>query len=517
MLTDETSLAYTYDDAGQLSSETLQAYASNGPQAVQYTYDLDGNRQTLTYPSGYSVTADYTARNQLRSLTAGTAVPAAYVYDLAGNRTSKQLENGTSVEYGYDFANRIEHIAQRAGTTTFADLNYGYDEVKRRKYVKREDGRGDVYGYDAADQVTGVQYNAQTPDTTSANPDRTQDFDYDPAGNRITSAENSASTSYTRNDLNQYTAVGADQPTYDANGNLTQLNGTAYTYDAQNRLMTATSAQSIDSFTYDARDRCIRRANSVKDSERPYYGEYYVYDGWNLIEEQNTTSNTATRYVHGAEIDELILRRTPTLRTYYHQDALGSTIAISSATGTLLERYSYDVYGKPTFMDGSGNPLASSAKGNRFLFTGREWLANAQLYDYRNRAYSASLGRFGQVDPIRFSARDSNLYRYVFNQPTQLRDSFGLRCVCEGAGKWRWEADGPEPSRVTFGPTPADDCNYIAAHRQWDMQKKCTHCDDEGNPVVDHDCVNKRGGETLEAWAEISPCNSGWAGRGPRR
>jgi len=63
---------------------------------------------------------------------------------------------------------------------------------------------------------------------------------------------------------------------------------------------------------------------------------------------------------------------------------------------------------------------------NRFLFTGREWLGQAGIYDYRNRLYSASLGRFLQTDPIRFEAGDVNLYRYVGNDPVNLWDPFGL-------------------------------------------------------------------------------------------
>jgi RHS repeat-associated protein len=59
------------------------------------------------------------------------------------------------------------------------------------------------------------------------------------------------------------------------------------------------------------------------------------------------------------------------------------------------------------------------------LFTGREWLSQVDLYDYRNRVYSASLGRFLQTDPIRFAARDVNIYRYVSNRPVNLADPTG--------------------------------------------------------------------------------------------
>jgi uncharacterized protein RhaS with RHS repeats len=48
------------------------------------------------------------------------------------------------------------------------------------------------------------------------------------------------------------------------------------------------------------------------------------------------------------------------------------------------------------------------------------------LYDYRNRVYSPDLARFLQTDPIRYSAGDENLYRYVGNNPVNLIDLLGL-------------------------------------------------------------------------------------------
>jgi RHS repeat-associated protein len=62
---------------------------------------------------------------------------------------------------------------------------------------------------------------------------------------------------------------------------------------------------------------------------------------------------------------------------------------------------------------------------NRFLSTGREFLKEANLYDYRNRVYSAELGRFLRTDPIRFDAGDVNLYRYVANNPVNWVDPLG--------------------------------------------------------------------------------------------
>lgn len=131
------------------------------------------------------------------------------------------------------------------------------------------------------------------------------------------------------------------------------------------------------------------------------------------------------RYVHGANVDEVLAKVTATGTTFYHRDALGSTIALTDSGGNVVERYSYDVFGAPTIRN-SANVITVSAFGNRFLFTGREWISEIALYDYRNRIYSPVFGRFLQTDPIRFMANDVNLYRYVRNSPTRMIDTFGL-------------------------------------------------------------------------------------------
>ncbi len=72
------------------------------------------------------------------------------------------------------------------------------------------------------------------------------------------------------------------------------------------------------------------------------------------------------------------------------------------------------------------NGKPNSVFGNRFLFTGREWLSDLRLYDYRNRMYQPELGRFLQPDPIQFKAEDYNLYRYCHNDPINKNDPTGL-------------------------------------------------------------------------------------------
>jgi RHS repeat-associated protein len=111
---------------------------------------------------------------------------------------------------------------------------------------------------------------------------------------------------------------------------------------------------------------------------------------------------------------------------YYHQDGLGSVTALSDDTGAIIETYRYDIFGTPAIYDATNQLLSASAQGNRFLFTGREWIAEANLYDYRNRVFSPVLGRFLQTDPIRFAGGDTNMVSYVFNNPVNDTDPSGL-------------------------------------------------------------------------------------------
>ncbi|MCE9588883.1 MAG: RHS repeat-associated core domain-containing protein [Verrucomicrobia bacterium] len=152
----------------------------------------------------------------------------------------------------------------------------------------------------------------------------------------------------------------------------------------------------------------------------------YAYDGWNLIEDYDGAGNELARYIHGPQSDDILAKISPTGAVYYIQDGNHNVTAITDGTGAVQERYSYDVYGTATITDAAGNVLTVSGQGNRFMFTGREFVSQIGLYDYRNRVYSATLGRFLQTDPIRFEAGDINIYRYVGNGPVSGTDPMGL-------------------------------------------------------------------------------------------
>ena len=276
----------------------------------------------------------------------------------------------------------------------------------------------------------------------------------------------------------QYPSINGHSLAHDGNGNLTSARldprGPAglygdggvptatLAYDSSNRLLSVTKVSDSVVQTYDTRNcpppfgerpadslRGFNAAIAAKQcvTSRTINGQttYFVWDGWDLIEERNASGNQIRRYVHGAGVDEPLMMVDASGPRYYVQDALGSVTALTDEYGAVVESYRYDVFGTVSAYDGSGDLIAGGpAAGNRFLYTGRDWIAEAGLYDYRNRVYSPVLGRFLQNDPIRFEAGDVNLYRYVGNSAVDFVDPMGLQGIsnpvrdalisCETAG-----------------------------------------------------------------------------------
>ena len=408
------NLAFTYDAANQLLSETT-TLSGEPPHTVGYAYDADGNRSDVNYPGGNVATTTYGGRGQVAAITFDGAQVVGYDHDPAGNVTARHLENGTDALFTHDAANRLTGIEHRKGTNLLASFAYTLDSVGNRK-SKTQTGLNPLaenYSYDPTDQLVQAKYGTA----------RTVGYQYDATGNRQNVSDNGSSQTYSANALNQYTSAGGNSLTYDANGNLTSASGAAYTYDAQNRLTSATVNGIVATFTHDPRNRVVKRVTDGAVVN-------LTYDGWDLIEERDAAGALQQVYVHGAAVDELLATITPSGAVYYHADGLGSTVALTDNTGTAVETYTYDAFGAATVHDPTTlDTRPSSHFANRFLFTGREWLAALNFYDYRNRAYSAELGRFIQTDPIRFTAGDVNFYRYVANNPVNLTDPLGLWTV----------------------------------------------------------------------------------------
>jgi RHS repeat-associated protein len=230
---------------------------------------------------------------------------------------------------------------------------------------------------------------------------------------------------YTPNGLNQYTAVsGQAPPVYDAKFNLSGYTGWTYTYDADKRLISVSGNGRSAQFIYDGLGRCGKRTIDG-------VATVYTYDEWKPIVEWTGAGGFVAWNLYGPGADEILVRNQPDPAgyPYYHLDAMGNVVFLLSQGSQAmmgLEKYTYDAFGKPTIMGWNGNVRTISQYGNRFLFTGREYLYTLGIYDYRHRHYHPGLGRFIQTDPIGFKGDAMNLYRYCGNNPINHSDPDGL-------------------------------------------------------------------------------------------
>jgi RHS repeat-associated protein len=414
-------LAY-YDD--NLLKSHRELTGSNYDHTNIYTYDADGNRKSLTYPFGSLYKYSYTGRNQLKGiLNAGDVGLVSYDYDRAGNRKTRGLYNGVVTDYApVDALNRSAWMRHVMNGVEVARFDYAFDEVNRLKYEQRDAGLADGFSYDKSGQVTGFNANGSLSNQVVTGGSEVTSLVYDPAGNRTQVTRNGAPGTWTPNDLNEYTSVSGAPATWDATANLETYDGWTYTYDAQSRLTAAVKGANSVEFWYDGLNRQIaRRIN--QDNNKIVRN---VWDGWNLLEERDRYDNLLNYYIHGAQTDEIVVRAGGVSGDiWYTQDGRGNTSHLFDYS-SIKERYIYRFSGEPQIFDGSGILKTSSPLKNRFMFSGREWHQELGVYDYRNRFYHPSLGRFMQADPLGFAAGDGNLYRYCGGDSVNSADPSGL-------------------------------------------------------------------------------------------
>jgi len=111
---------------------------------------------------------------------------------------------------------------------------------------------------------------------------------------------------------------------------------------------------------------------------------------------------------------------------YYIKDRQYSIQAITNSLGNIVESYSYNSFGIMTMKDQNGQVILKSNVNNTITFTGRRYDQESELYYYRNRMYSPTLGRFMQRDPKGY-IDGMNLYAYVKNNPLKYLDAMGTQ------------------------------------------------------------------------------------------
>lgn len=403
------TVTLAYDNLNRVTSESYDGRTTN------YSYDIAGRTQTTVYPDGGIVKKEYDTRNRLVKILKDSVVIVEYAYNNANQLTNKTFANGVSSNMQYDFANRLSSISTANGSiqhTTFT-----YDKERNKTAINRlnNPSLSEQFTYDNGYRLTNYKRGpAGSPVTQNS-------YTYDAVGNRTLANLNGTNTNYSINNLNQISAASGGQNvafTYDNRGNLT-YDGLFYkTYDAEGRLLKDSAAPaSVITYSYDAFNRRVQKITNGNPLK-------YTYSGMEQIEERNGSNAILNKTIFTNFLSPVMNEKSGS-NFYYHANELNSVEAISNNNGRLVERYQYDVYGKPSRFDSLNNPLASSPSGNRVGFTGQEYDSASGSYRFFFRNYSPATGTFNQRDLIGY-ADGMGMYQYVGNNPANGVDVFGL-------------------------------------------------------------------------------------------
>jgi len=288
----------------------------------------------------------------------------------------------------------------------------------------------------------------------------------------------------THNKLNEVTAYGVSPVStpvlYDhgnnsgssaaeGNGNIVDDGVRTYGYDAFNRLTTISrksDSATIGQYTYDAMGRRLLKvvSNSGLSGMVANGTIRYLYDQNQCLEELSVAGlalTTTRQFIWGQYIDELIQLKTyvstgsqplPASVYYLLSDQLWRSATLTDSSGNIQEAYDADAYGNTIIYSGPGpdntwftnDDVIAVQPAIEYIFTGRRYDPESQIYFYRARYYYPQLGRFISRDPIGYGG-GINLYEYVMSQPIIKIDPTGESC-CNSNKQVTTDCCGPDIS-----------------------------------------------------------------------
>jgi RHS repeat-associated protein len=426
--TDGSTVNYTYDAHDNLTSATntdgtttltydlndrLEQISYPSGRYLKYTYDSAGRRIAMVDQTGYTVNYNYNALGQLAGLTDGSGnTIVTYSYDSVGRLGRQDNGNGTYTTYAYDADGNVLHLVNYAPDGAVnSRFDYTYDSLGQQITEATLDGTW-AYSYDAIGELVHAVFVSINPSL----PNQDLSYAYDAAGNRTQTVMNGVTTTYTTNNMNQYTQIGGTTYGYDADGNLISATdggvATTYRYNTQHHLVEVAGPGGSSGYRYDV------FGNLSATTQNGVTTRYLIDPAGlgNVVSTYDATGNLFAHYNYGLGLTSLTTAAGA--QQYYDFDALGSTVGLTGPTGSYVATYHYVPFGATT---------ATGTAPNPFQYVGRAGVmavANG-LQFMRARFYDALQGRFTQPDRIGLRG-GTNLYAYTGNSPVKRVDPSGM-------------------------------------------------------------------------------------------
>ncbi|XCW06505.1 DNRLRE domain-containing protein [Streptomyces sp. HUAS MG47] len=497
--------AYTisYTGLNQVQKVT-EALAGQAKKATSYTYDANGQPDTVTHPDQYSKYT-YDLRELVKTISVGKSSSDAspkvtsYTYTDRGQKLKETKANSNTVDFTYYLDGAIKTQKEKKANGTLVSehtVTYDANGNKARDVGKKMNADApstyiDVtanYTYDPVDRISQV--------TKTGTGSSTETYVHDDNANVVSQNVKGVPSTFTfdRNRLQSATVNGAVAGyTYDPFGRLETISGEGKiverkTYDGfdhvvESSKLTESGGQSVTKYTFDPLDRTTSKTSEGKTTEYDYLG----LSGEVLTEEVAGTLTASYQYSPwGKRLSQLkTVDGTEELGVYGY-NTRGDVESVSTAAGDTNATYGYTAYGKDDATEFTGldkaNP-ADPAKDayNPYRFNAKRWDVSSSTYDMGFRDYNPDLNRFTTRDMYTGALADmklgtdlmtGNRYSFTGGNPVSRVELDGHEPDCmgynsftcprmdtgttiSGPGEWgnAWQYD-PDAGSADSEPTP---------------------------------------------------------------
>jgi len=486
---DLTSVTRAYNGYGELESETQY-----GSRTIEYDYDVAGNLEEITYPSGGPIigvqfTRDDngrvdTVKRKLSTDVEGTTMSAWEVtaeFEYAGHREYERAQANYDLTRKQIYTSFREPDELTYKETSSGDLLTGLDSdwddagrMVARERIHDAAGAtemGEAFRYDDMGRLTSIWRDLEDPhsftstDPTAATANFLDEVVYDIGkvyerdGVTVTPEAGTPIETIAvdfNGDPYQTSSYDGTTMAWDKNGQLTDVGtGTDYTWTGLGQLAKVEiTGQTDRDYTYDAFGRRVSTEVGSQVNE-------FLYNGWHMIGEYDFTASEwlwqEIPLDRGEEMLEHIALDTEDLdsdsdtdeyRPYaVHEDFQSTVWGLSDTDGDLLERYDYsDPYGVSSSRDLGGNGLGDYATDvfHRKRLHGGFVEELSELYDFRNRWLDPATAGWMSRDPLDWKHLGLR-YEAFLASSLQMVDYFGLH-------------SSPPPCRDGYFPDEGEGC-----------------------------------------------------------
>jgi RHS repeat-associated protein len=407
---------YTYDNLDRMTSW------ENRVEKCVYSYDSRSLLvQSVYYPdksnvnSGETTTYSYTQDSKLQTKTLPDGKSITYSYDVQGNIVNINDYLGQNIIYTYDENNQIHTVTWNGLTFTY----YYYPDGMIKKISYPTQSIQMEYTYDGFNRLigTGIRKNGQivqayynaydkNSNVTVTNDGHGSTYTYD-AVDRLKTATGGIrgeNTTYNYNQLGDITGINSNLNIYPdlAVGN--------YTWNDRDNLTSYTGSNGTYTYKYNGEGlRTSKYKNSVKVTE------YYYDEGNRVINEVEGTDNISIVYGH------MPLARVVNGNIYYYlYNSHGDVVKVLDYSGNQINTYNYDEWGV----------MLSKSEGikNDLTYFGQIYDDESKNYYLSSRYYDPSTKRFLSRDTYEGkleSPMSLNSYAYCQNNPLKYVDVNG--------------------------------------------------------------------------------------------